>query len=218
MLRIIFSLFLSGLFLGSGPCLASCGPVLISYIAATKNNFKEGFFVYLVFSLSRIFVYLVLGILVGIFSQKILQGILVKSSPFFLLTGLFILLLGLLIILGNQPNFRLCKLLQKNLIKKDTKSIIGLGLLFGAMPCLPLVGILSYIGIISKSVLTSLFFMLSFGLGTLVSPLLILSVAAGSVPRLVKRYERISFLFKLLCGLIIMMLGLQVLVRFFMIG
>ena len=126
--------------------------------------------------------------------------------------------MGLLIILGNQPNFRLCQLLQKNLIKKDAKSIITLGLLFGAMPCLPLVGILSYISIISKSVLTSLLFMLSFGLGTLVSPLLILSVAAGSVPRLVERYERLSFLFKLLSGLIIMMLGLQEVARFFMIG
>ena len=215
MLKIVISLFLSGLALGSGPCLVSCGPLLISYIAATKTDFKAGLLVYLIFSFSRISVYLVLGFLTGVFSQEIIHKIFGQGSLIFFLIGLFILLLGLLIILGIQPNLRLCKLWEEKFIKKDTKSIITLGILFGITPCLPLVGILSYISIVSKSIITSLLYMLSFGIGTLVSPLLLLSLVAGSIPQLLKAHSKLSNLFKILCGLIIMTLGFQILIRIF---
>jgi len=215
MLKIIISLFLIGLFLGAGPCLASCGPVLVCYIAATKNDYRRALFSYLVFSFGRIFVYLVFGLLVGIFSQEIIRKLTNKFNFIFLFTGLFIVSLGFLIILGTKANFKFCRLLEDKLIKKDTKSIITLGILFGITPCLPLVGILSYISIVSKSIVTSLIYMLSFGMGTLLSPLLLLSIAAGSLPQLLKEHAKLSNLFKILCGLIIMVFGFQILIRIF---
>ena len=214
MLKIIISLFLSGLALGSGPCLVSCGPLLISYIAATKTDFKAGLLVYLIFSFSRISVYLVLGFLTGVFSQEIIHKIFGQGSLIFFLIGLFILLLGLLIILGIQPNLRLCKLWEEKFIKKDTKSIVTLGILYGVAPCFPLLGILSYVILISKSPLISSFYMFCFGMGTIVSPLFLLSVLAGTVPRLLIRQQKMFYLFRILCGLIIVALGLQILCRF----
>ena len=51
---IVITFFLLGLSFGSGPCLAACGPLLISYIAGTGKKFKDSVVTYLIFSSARI--------------------------------------------------------------------------------------------------------------------------------------------------------------------
>ncbi|MFH1201957.1 MAG: sulfite exporter TauE/SafE family protein [Candidatus Omnitrophota bacterium] len=216
MFRIAVSLFLSGLLLGSGPCLASCGPFLISFIGAQANTPKKGILIYLIFSVSRIFVYLLLGLLAGLFSQEIIHKIFSQDSLIFSIVGLFIVFLGLLIIIKDKTDIRACRFLNQRLIKNDTKSVIISGILFGISPCLPLIGIISYVSLISKTILVSVILMFCFGLGTLLSPLLLLSIVAGAVPKLFKNQERFFNLFKILCGLIIVGLGLKMLLSVFL--
>ncbi len=211
MLSIGFSLFLSGLFLGSGPCLISCGPFLVSFIAGNKKDFKQSLWIWLVFSLSRIFAYLILGILVGLFSQAILSSIYQKAilRYLFILAGFFVALIGILMLFDRLPKLKLCESLKKTFIQKSTKSMILFGLLVGFLPCVPLLGILTYVVLISKDVLKSVFYCFSFGLGTLVSPLIIMAVCASFIYKLLGSQERVYYIFSKICAVIILLLGLQ---------
>lgn len=214
MIRIIISLFLTGIALGAGPCMASCGPLLISYTAATKRGFKDSLRVYVIFSLSRIFVYLVLGLLIGLFSQYFLhQNFQETVSKYaYIVGGAFISLIGLLVILGKEPNSKFCQVLRKNLIEKDTKSILIFGLIVGISPCGPLIAVLSYIGLTSFSWLKGMLFSLSFGLGTIISPLLFLVLLAGFINKIFKNKENFYQLFQKFCGFILCLFGLYLLI------
>ncbi|MGD9015341.1 MAG: sulfite exporter TauE/SafE family protein, partial [Candidatus Omnitrophota bacterium] len=94
--RIILSLFLSGLFLGSGPCLATCGPILVSYIAATRQSLKQGMVVWLLFSLSRICIYLILSISIFGLGEFLVRQRLINIAKYvYSLGGAVIILIGI---------------------------------------------------------------------------------------------------------------------------
>jgi sulfite exporter TauE/SafE len=215
MLNIALSLFISGVLFGSGPCLASCGPILISYIAGTKKEPIKGFFVYVLFSLSRISVYVLLSL--GIFSlgRLAMDRFLGSFSKYLLIIGgAFVIVMGLLIISGKRWESGICSYLYKNVLEHDKKSIVILGLIIGLLPCAPLLGLFSYIGLVSKTWVSSLLYSLAFGMGTFLSPLLLLAFASGFITRLFKNqiipFQRIL---GFLCGLIIILLGAQLIYR-----
>ncbi len=210
--KITISLFLLGLSFGAGPCLASCGPLLISYIAGTEKKITKSIGAYFIFSLSRILVYLILGLSIFFFGQAILLGSF--SRYLFLFAGLFIIIIGLLIAVGKNLNYKLCQKTQDLFLKKDAKTIITFGLLAGVLPCAPLISVVSYIGLMAKHWLNSLVYSLAFGLGTVISPLFLLVVFAGLIPKIINKpsFYRV---FNLICGLIIIFLGFQLLKRSF---
>jgi len=218
MFRIIIYLFLSGIFFGSGPCIASCGPILISYTAATKKNPLKGLMVYTLFSISRISVYIALSLSIfflGKFTMDKLLGVL--SRYVLIIGGAFIILIGLLIILGRRWDFGACAFLNKKILEHDKKSIAMLGIIIGLLPCGPLLAILSYIGLVSNSWASSIFYSLSFGIGTFLSPLLLLTLAAGFIARLFKNKEILfQRIISIVCGLIIIFLGGQLIYRGFL--
>ena len=85
MIKTIGSIFLLGLSFGLGPCVASCGPVLVSYIAGTGKNIYKGFLVYVLFSLSRVISYIILALAVfylGRFAEQRLFTAVLRSSVF----------------------------------------------------------------------------------------------------------------------------------------
>lgn len=217
MVKILISLFLTGLLFGSGPCIASCGPLLISYMAGSKKNIIQGLVAYLVFSLGRISVYLVLALLVfflGEFAVDNLTGI--YSRYIFILGGLFIIFVGALMLLGRHLKFGFLKLdkLQKFILERDIKSVFLFGLIIGLLPCAPLIAVLSYVGLISKNWYSSLSYGLSFGLGTFLSPLILLVMLTGLIPKLVAPKAAIYYrIFNIICGLIIIFLGIQLVYR-----
>jgi len=211
MISLMLTLFLTGIGLGAGPCMASCGPLLISYTAATKKGFKDSMRVYIIFSLTRIFVYLILGVLIGLFSQAIFyqkyQVYITKTIYF--IGATIILLIGVSIILGKNHGFKFCQSMRKKLIERDTKSIIFFGLVVGIAPCAPLIGVLYYIGLTSLSWLKALLLSFAFGLGTVFSPLIFLVVASGFITKLFKNEEKIYQIFQIFCGAILCILGLH---------
>lgn len=204
-----------GLSFGSGPCLASCGPVILSYIAGTRKNVSKGLVVYSLFSLGRIFVYIALGLSAFFFGKFVMEKFLFSFSKYLIIIGGgFIFLVGLLLALGKKFKLKFCSLLQENILVNDKKSIIMFGLIIGVLPCAPLLAIFSYVVLTSKSWFDSLLYSLSFGIGTFVSPLIFLVIFVGLMPgKLIGRnYDRI---FNLVCGLIIMFLGSQLIMRVF---
>ena len=217
MIKIMVSLFVSGLLFGSGPCLASCGPILISYVAGTKKNILKSLITYILFSLARIFVYLILSFLIFFLGRFALQSLLGDFYKYVvILGGIFIILVGLLMALGRRLEFGFWQFLQKRLLERDKKSIIILGLVIGLLPCAPLLAILSYVGLVSKNWLQTLLYSFSFGIGTFVSPLVFLVILASLLPKfLIKKKGIYIQIFNFICGLIIIFFGIQLIKRTF---
>jgi sulfite exporter TauE/SafE len=214
-MKVSLGLFVLGLSFGSGPCLVSCGPVFLSYLAGNSKNVAQSFLRYLVFSLSRISVYLTFSSLVFLLGSFLAQRLLAGFEKLsFGIGGVFIILLGVLTAFGFKLQNSFCKALKANFLERDIKSMVLLGLVIGLLPCAPLIALLTYVGLTAGSLGKSVLYGLIFGLGTFFSPLLILSLAAGFIPRIIKGREEIyGRVFNLICGLAIVYLGLGFLKR-----
>ncbi len=216
MLRICLSLFITGLLMGSGPCLIHCGPVLIGYIAGTKTSALQGLKSWLVFALSRFVAAVFFGFIAGILGAELfnslsytLIGYIIRLSA-----GLFIVFLGLLITLGINTKIRACGKLNNFFIQNDTKSLMALGLLIGLLPCMPFLGIISYITMASMNYTQGMLMGAAFGMGTAVSPLIIFALIAGFVPGLkVLKDNKALVLLQKVCGLILVFFGAHIIIR-----
>jgi len=204
----IAGFFFLGLSFGFGPCLGSCGPLLISYIAGTEKNTFKSVITYVLFSLSRIFAYFVIGILI-FYTGELIAGKLFGSLSkyIFISGGGFILLVGILMILGKKMEFGVCKFFPGNILERDKLSIVLLGFIIGFLPCASLIAVFSSAGLMSKSLFLFLLYIASFGIGTFFSPLLVLAIFAGLIPRLLNKNFIIVRIFNSVCGLILMVLG-----------
>lgn len=214
---IIVSSFVAGLFFGSGPCIASCGPFLVSYVAGTNKNVSKGIAAYVLFSLARISVYIALGIGIFFLSSLAIENLLAGLRKYILLSGgLFMAVIGLLMVLGRRLDPGFCRALNRVLLENDKKSIFAVGLLIGLMPCLPLLSVLSYIGLVSRGWTQSALYSFSFGIGTFISPLILIVMLAGSIRRLFLFNEaKYRLIFNSICGMVIIFLGVQLMGRAF---
>lgn len=207
MFRTAASFFVYGIVFGSTACLASCGPLVVSYVAGAKKNIPGSLLAYLAFSAARISVYLVLGLAFFLLGEGML---LQKAGDFsrylYVAGGLFMILVGAGLSFAKPMRHLAC----------SNAGASSLGVMAGILPCLPLFAMFSYIGLISKSWFSNVTYTLSFGIGTAVSPLLGLVFLAGFIPRVFKgaaaRYQEI---FGLICGLIIVILGIRLIMRAF---
>ena len=209
---MLLSLFLTGIFLGYGPCLLSCGPLLVSYIAATKENALGGLKTYIIFSLTRMFVYIVFGILAGLLGEWVIHRFFESQALkiLFFAFGLFLTVLGILLIIEKFSLGQKChSLIHHYLGSKDLKNIIIFGLILSFAPCLPLMAVLGYIVLISDHWLKGVLYMSAFGLGTVISPLIVFSMAAGWLAKVLTRHEKAFRILKVFCGLIIVYLGIS---------
>ena len=201
--------------MGSGPCLASCGPVLISYIAATKKSAMQGLHSWFIFSLSRFVTTVFLGLVAGIAGANLFNRLYsgVSGPIIWFATGAFISCLGILIIFGIHTKFKTCSALNKSLIQHNIRSLAILGMLIGVLPCAPLIGILSYITMTSTHYMQGILMAAAFGLGTAISPLALLAMAAGAIPKLkLLQDRRALIIFQRICGTILIFLGVHVIV------
>ena len=102
MIKTAISIFILGLSFGSGPCLVSCGPLLISYVAGTKKSVLKSISSYLLFSLARVSVYLVLGLLVFFLGKFVFEKFGLLFKVILLAAGILIILIGVLVSLGKS--------------------------------------------------------------------------------------------------------------------
>jgi len=202
--------FILGLTVGFGPCLFLCGPIVISYITGTKDNWENGLKVTIIFSISRIIPYLILGFCAGIAGEKLLPLLNVKAYYFIrFIPGIFTIFMALLIILGNFYKNPFCRMLDKIFIGNTNTGLIAVGFLMGFMPCVPFVGLLSYIAFGIKNPITGIFYSFLFGLGTII-PMLPLGGLAGKFADLMKNNKKAVLFLKLISGVILLIWGFNI--------
>lgn len=216
MLKMMGSLFLTGLVLGSGPCLLSCGPLLLSYIAAAKKTFRQSLRIYLVFSITRLVVYMALGAVAGFLGEWVLRRFFESRhlSWFFFLFGIFLIFLAVLVLFDRKgERGGLCRpvMLKCTQGAGGLGTEIGFGLLIALSPCAPLLAVIGYIGLISDHWFKGLSYMASFGLGTVVSPLILLAGFSGWIIQLIERRGRFVFFVRVFGALVLLALGLSLL-------
>ena len=98
--------------------------------------------------------------------------------------------------------------------KGHVRNVGVFGLLVGLSPCLPLIGILNYILIISKTPVESVFFALIFGLGTIVSPLVLLMVVSSKFSQMFSQNNKAKTAIRLISAGLLLLLGIQVIIRY----
>jgi sulfite exporter TauE/SafE len=209
MVESLYYLFLSGLVLGSGPCLGFCAPALGSFIAVYKPSFKKAAVSYLYFSSAKIISYMMIAALAGGFSGFLRSFISSKQMiALNMFMGALVILAGILTIAANNPlENKYCLALSKG----NLRNAGLLGFLGGFAPCLPLIGILDYIIMISNSAQQAAFLALIFGLGTAISPAFLIIVFSGKVSRLLSGSRKAKFWVRIISSLLLIFLGLKAL-------
>ncbi|MCX5705572.1 MAG: sulfite exporter TauE/SafE family protein [Candidatus Omnitrophica bacterium] len=217
MIEIICSLFLVGLSFGSGACIASCGPLLITYMVGTEKNIAKCITLYILFSAARIAVYVILSLCVFLVGRFVIMRFVADISRYLIVAGgVLILVIGVLVAMGKEKRFEFCGVLHKRLLEHDAKSVLMMGLVIGLLPCAPLIALFSYVGLVSKTWVQSLIYSLSFGLGTAVSPLILLVIFAGAMPKFLGASgQAVIRIVRYICATIIIILGLQLIWRGF---
>ena len=214
-MSVAIELFTAGLVLGASQCVVSCAPMLLLYVAGTREGWREGLKATLIFSLSRLFAYVLLGLVAGfsgVFLASFLQN-LGFGSHLWISAGAFVSLLGVLVILGKEPRFHLCRVLSQHTVNDSTKSMALLGFIVGVAPCAPLLGVLTYIAFSVKDSLIGAFYAFCFGVGTtIITPIVLLGVLSSIVPRLLFKNPKVLDIFRRSCGLLLLFFGARLIV------
>ncbi len=134
---------------------------------------------------------------------------------FYLTGGILIVSSGAALLFKNNLQESLCSRFVKSCFGGSARPAVIMGVVLGALPCLPLVTVFSYIGFASKSPLASILYSLSFGIGTVLSPLLIMSAGAGFIGKIFQDNIKFVRVLNYCSAIIIIVLGLQILLNAF---
>ena len=204
-------IFLQGVVLGVGPCFFICGPVLLPFVVGTRKNFKEGLKATGWVLGGKVLVYTMLGALFGTFgywAQKVIFASF-YTNLMWTAAGLILIVFGVFIALGEKT--RVCPVLREKAILHSNKGLFTLGVLIGLTPCLPLMGILTEIALISNRFWQGAFYGLSFGFGTALSPLLIAGVLLPWLSGFIKT-EVFVRVIEIVSGILVTLVGIYLIV------
>jgi sulfite exporter TauE/SafE len=90
-------------------------------------------------------------------------------------------------------------------------SLFTLDFIIGIFPCAALLALLFEIVLISNTAFERMFYAFLFGLGTLVSGLIVIGGLSGIftwLPAKILKSKRSNFVFRVICALLLIMLGL----------
>lgn len=206
-IAVLVELFLAGLGLGFGPCFLFCLPIVFPYIIARKySTVKEGLGLALLFSLGRVVAYAILAVVaISLINAATIQKVIFKQ-----IAGGIIILVGLThIVILKKESFKFCNFLHKYFVEKSILNMFMLGLLIGLSPCMPLIGILTYIVVKSNTVFSGFVYGIAVGIGTAVSPVIIAGIFAGKISNIISKSDAIFSFVRLLSGLILIYFGLK---------
>ncbi len=182
--------FSGGLLYGLVVCTASCLPIVTSYIAGVGAGFGKGVKITLIFNSGRVLAYALIGGLIGLFSG--LFRLFVSDaaiSPFqvysSLAFGMVTIVIGVSIFLKARKPCDCSGTKTKSIIATPKIGRFGfdvgafsLGLSRGLIVCPPLIALLIY-SLPFANPLGSVGIAVLFGLGTAISPILLLGGVTG---------------------------------------
>jgi thiol:disulfide interchange protein DsbD len=182
-----------GILYGIGPCTVFCAPVIVPLIVAFSDGGKDGVKQTFIFSAGRILSYAVLGAVSGLAGSALI-GAAPREAIAAVIIGL-----GVLVLLRRYP--QKCGFACK---VKGKHASFSSGILLGLAPCYPLIGLLT-LAALSNSPVTGMIMGLVFGIGTTVTPLLILGFFAGKWAKLSQEFRGVNVImtggFLILVGL-----------------
>lgn len=182
--------FAGGLLYGLAVCTASCLPYIASYIAGINAGFRKSVAITMIFNSGRIVAYALIGCLVGLFSGLFRLAVSNSvTSPFqtysAIAFGVLTIVIGASIILKSRAPCECNPPNSQNLAAPTKMGRFGfdykaftLGLSRGLILCPPLVALLVY-SLPFSTPLGSVLLAVLFGLGTALSPMLLLGGVTG---------------------------------------
>lgn len=175
-------LFTLGLVYGATVCSMTCLSYLGPYLLGTGNGFRDGLTSSLAFGLGKICCYAFLGGLAGYLGQKLTFG---PSHTW----AMGLVLIGVALSMPFTAR-RGCR--AKCSRGSRRASLLTLGAATSLVPCPPVLAILA-LAAGQGSILTGMGFGLLFGLGLLISPLLLIGGGLALISRHLRR-EAKSFM------------------------
>jgi sulfite exporter TauE/SafE len=182
--------FSGGLLYGLAVCTASCLPIVTSYIAGVGAGFGGGVKITMIFNSGRVLAYALIGGVIGLFSglfrlfvsDSAISPFQVYSSLAF---GIVTIVIGASIMVKARKSCNCNAQNSKNTVAtaktgrfKFDFGAFSLGLSRGLIVCPPLIALLIY-SLPFASPLGSVGIAVLFGLGTAISPILLLGGVTG---------------------------------------
>jgi len=203
-----------GLLYGLTFCASACLPYIISYIAGIGAGFKKGVVVTTIYNAGRIVAYAIIGTIVGLLSATISEDLFSAYQQYSAIAfSAIIIFIGATILIKKQNTPCDCKEQKPDrfgitkLTNRFDLRAFFMGFTRGFILCPPLIALLVYsatFGQVNSTIMAVL-----FGLGTAISPLLILGGATGwllkKAPMFTKWLSKIG-------GITLIFMGLSVLI------
>jgi sulfite exporter TauE/SafE len=177
--------FAVGLLYGLVFCTSGCLPYIASYIAGIGAGFRKGVTVTLIFNSGRITAYALIGAAIGMFKLLVNNDFLSSFQTYSSISfGIVTVVIGTSILLKNKSSSCDCNTEEiKNLGAKKLSGrfdvrAFSLGLSRGLIVCPPLLALLLY-AVTFAAPIDSFALAVLFGIGTALSPILLLGGATG---------------------------------------
>ena len=206
--------FVAGLSMGITSCMVHCSPVMF-YIGGTANGWRQGLRSVLAFSLARLASISLLGALAGGIGGYLMTYLADAAIALWLrrAAAVFVLVVGMIILVGRNPtidSIRLCRVMSRNVLKRNALFMALLGFLVGITPFCPVFfGVLNYIAFGLESVGLGALYAFIFGLGSaLITPFLAIGPAVGATSKLFTSPARLR-LFRRASGVMLLILGVS---------
>jgi sulfite exporter TauE/SafE len=174
-----------GLLYGLAFCTSACLPYVASYIAGIGAGFRKGIIVTSIYNLGRITAYAMIGASIGMLKLVVNDTFLSSFQKYSSLAfGVVTIVIGISILLKSKPSSCTCTVeKEKNfgtrkLTERFDVRAFSLGLTRGLIVCPPLVALLIY-SMTFTAPIDSFAVAVLFGLGTALSPILLLGGVTG---------------------------------------
>jgi len=180
--------FAIGLVYGLGVCTASCLPYIAGYVAGTGAGFRTGVKITAYFNAGRILAYALIGAIIGLVSGLVTEIAPNVLSPFqvysSLIFGILTVAIGASLLLkARRP--QQCNIKNTTVTSPKIRKFgfdygaFTLGLSRGLVVCPPLISLLLLYALPFSNPAGSVAVAVLFGVGTTISPLLVLGGVTG---------------------------------------
>jgi sulfite exporter TauE/SafE len=179
--------FATGLINGLGFCTFTCLPYLASYIASTGANFRKSIFISSAFNAGRVIGYTLIGALIGLFGGLIHycaeDSVQILQNYSNLAFGIVTILIGVTLLYKNRKPSCGCNPApfkpKRRFLNRFDMGAFALGLSKGLVFCPILMLILLPYSVLFTNPVNSVAFAFLFGLGTIISPMVLVGGVTG---------------------------------------
>jgi sulfite exporter TauE/SafE len=172
-----------GLLYGFTFCASACLPYIISYIAGIGAGFKKGIIITSIYNTGRILAYAIIGTIAALLSTVISEEVFGFYQQYSSIAfGAAIIIIGVTILLKKFgattcTTKKSCELGVTKLTQRFDIRAFSMGFTRGFILCPPLIAVLLYA--VTFSQVDCIILTVLFGVGTALSPLLLLGGATG---------------------------------------